>query len=70
MAQTNPKGGQIVKIFTDPVTGQNLEGHARLIEEFRPDHGDGLSIWNVRFERVGDDELYLRTINADCNESS
>lgn len=53
--------GQRVEIYQDPITKKDFEGKATLVSEYRPDVGDGLSMWQVRF----DDELgqtYLRTI--------
>lgn len=43
------KKGDIVNIYQDPITQTDLEGEARLIEEFSPDVGSGLSIWTVEF---------------------
>ena len=41
--------GKIVNIYQDPITQSNLEGEAKLIKEYRPDEGDGLSMWIVEF---------------------
>lgn len=53
---------QVVKVYQKPLTGEELEGMARLIVEIREDTGDGLSIWLVEFtDELG--EKYQRTIN-------
>ena len=52
--------GDKVNIYQDPINKKDLEGEATLVNEFRPDHGDGLSIWIVKFP--GDDGEYARTI--------
>ena len=55
------KPGDVVKIYQDPITKQDFEGNAVLIEEYRPDVGDGRSMWAVFFEDDPGRE-YLRTI--------
>jgi hypothetical protein len=52
---------EIVDIFQKPVEREDFEGKARLIENYRPDDGDGLSIWYVEFLNEPG-EFYLRTI--------
>jgi hypothetical protein len=54
--------GQVVKIFQKPVTREDYEGEAELVEQTHADyHGDGLEIWMVRF--LGEPEsTYQRTI--------
>ena len=47
------KQGDKVMIYEDPITRQKPEGTATLLEEYKPDIGDGLSIWVVRFEDDG-----------------
>jgi hypothetical protein len=56
------QAGDKVPVYQDPITRQDLEGEAQLVELYRPDEGDGLSMWWVEF----DDEpgqTYMRTIN-------
>ncbi len=63
--------GTFVNVWEDPLSGIKLEGEAKLIEEYRPDEGDGLSLWVVQFEGVGEPEV-LRTIsleNCEINET-
>jgi hypothetical protein len=55
------KPGDRVVVYEDPITCLRREGTAKLIEQFRPDEGDGLSMWYVRF---GDEPEVMRTINA------
>ena len=45
--------GDKVMIFEDPITQLKPEGTATLVENYKPDIGDGLSIWTVRFEDDG-----------------
>jgi hypothetical protein len=53
----------IVNIYQKPITKEDFEGQAKLISEYRPDEGDGLSMWEVEFlDEKG--ETYLRTISA------
>ncbi len=52
--------GQRVTIYEDPITQLKPEGDATLVREYRPDTGDGLSMWEVQFD--GEDEFVLRTI--------
>ena len=49
------------KVYYDPITRQEEEGIAELLEEVRPDHGDGLSMWIVTFD--GEMEVQ-RTVDA------
>jgi hypothetical protein len=54
--------GDTVTIYFDPITRENAEGEALLIKQYREDHGDGLSLWVVRF---WDDDLsgeVIRTV--------
>lgn len=54
---------QIVNVYQKPITSEDYEGRARLIEEIRPDQ-DGLSTWSVEFlDEPG--TFYPRTINAE-----
>ena len=55
------KKNDVVRIYEDPVTCENFEGNAILIDEYRSDHGDGLSLWSVEF--IGEDFLCIRTVN-------
>ncbi len=55
--------GQDVKVFEDPITCNTFEGTAKLIELYRGDRGDNLSLWSVRF--LSDGFETLRTINSD-----
>ena len=43
------KKGDLVKIYQYPVAKEEFEGWATLVSEYRPDEGDGLSIWEVYF---------------------
>lgn len=56
--------GRIVTIYDDPITCQQREGRARLVREHRPDEGDGLSLWLVKFVGYDCDPVCLRTVNA------
>lgn len=50
-----------VEIYQDPMNFKKFEGIARLVSEYRPDEGDGLSMWEVEFlDEPG--QTYLRTI--------
>jgi len=51
-----------VMIYEDPITRQKPEGIATLVENYKPDIGDGLSIWVVRFKDDG--YVTTRTIQA------
>lgn len=53
--------GQAVSIYQDPITQKDFEGKAILVEQYRPDEGDGLSMWVVKFEDEPETE-YVRTI--------
>ena len=55
------KKGDQVKVYENPITEENLEGEAILISLYRPDTGDGLSMWEVRFGN--EEETVLRTIS-------
>ena len=55
------KHGDRVRVYEDPITCTRLEGVAHLVEQVRPDEGDGLSMWIVRFGR---EASVFRTINA------
>ena len=55
------KPGKIIRIYHDPITRKNCEGVAALVSQYRPDTGDGLSMWRVRFPGNPGD-TYLRTI--------
>jgi hypothetical protein len=48
-------------IYQDPITKQDKEGVAELLEEVLPDAGDGLSLWIVTFD--GEMEVQ-RTVDA------
>lgn len=55
--------GDTVQVYQKPITKEGFEGNAYLIEQYRPDEGDGLSMWYVEFE--GDRRtVCLRTINS------
>jgi len=54
--------GEVVQVYQKPVSGEEPEGRAVLLEMVREDEGDGLSMWYVRFVR--DRFTALRTINA------
>lgn len=56
------QAGDIVKIYQKPITKEDFEGKARLVEQYREDDGDGLSIWFVHFLTDYPEETYLRTI--------
>ena len=56
------KPGDKVKIFQKPITKEDYEGEAILVEEHRPDLGDGLSMWVVHFPGDDPGANYLRTI--------
>ena len=52
--------GDKVRVYQKPLTSEDFEGVAALVEQVRPDDGDGLSIWLVQFE--GEEEYYQRCI--------
>jgi hypothetical protein len=52
---------QTVEIYQDPITQKDFEGKAVLVREYRPDEGDGLSMWVVRFKDEPE-TTYTRTI--------
>ena len=54
--------GMTVIIYQDPLTQLKREGKAKLIRQERPDVGDGLEMWIVRFEDEPG-ETYPRTIS-------
>jgi len=43
------QAGDVVKIYQKPITKEDYEGTAILVEEYRADEGDGLSMWVVHF---------------------
>jgi len=45
------KHGQIVKIFSDPITEKKFEGRARLVFIEREADGNRLELWQVKFLR-------------------
>jgi len=53
--------GDVVTIYSNPVTQERPEGKAKLIREWGPDVGDGLSIWYVEFLDEPGAE-YLRSV--------
>jgi hypothetical protein len=59
---TEIKKGFIVMVFEDPITRQVPEGRAQLLRECRPDDGDGLALWEVKF--LSDGYKCLRTITT------
>lgn len=61
----NIRRGMTVMVYEDPITCTIKEGKAKLIENIRPDRGegDGLSVWEVEFlDEPG--QTFCRTINA------
>ena len=59
--------GDTVTIYGNPVAMDKPEGKATLIKRYRPDVGDGLSIWWVEFlDEPG--QTYLRTISTKKGE--
>jgi len=66
---TKLQPSQIVHIYHDPLTCQKAEGRAILHKMIRPDEGDGLSLWLVRFVDETDawimgDPTVIRCVNA------
>ena len=59
--QIAPKPGKIMSIYQKPLTWEDYEGEAKLLREYRPDEGDGVSMWAVEFVDEPGEE-YLRTI--------
>jgi len=55
------KTGDIVQVYDHPVTFEGFEGEAKLISEYRPNEGDGLSMWVVEFLDDPGQE-YLRAV--------
>ena len=55
------KKGDRVQIYENPITEEQLEGEAILVSRYRPDTGDGLSMWEVMFD--SEEETVLRTIS-------
>lgn len=53
----------IVMVYGKPITREDPEGEAKLIREYRPDNGDGLSLWVVEFLDEPGRE-FLRTIHT------
>ena len=66
----NLKPGMKVKIYQRPVARADFEGEATLISEYRPDNGDGLSLWIVNFDGDYPDETYVRAIFVDDDEKA
>jgi hypothetical protein len=58
--------GDEVTIYIDPVTQNSVEGRAKLRREIRPDEGDGLAMWEVKF--LDDGYIALRTIKVSEGE--
>ena len=57
----------IVRVYSDPITCQDFEGHAELIETAGPNR-DGLQTWRVRFvDDPSPRDNYLRKINTDID---
>jgi hypothetical protein len=56
----------IVRVYQDPITCQDFEGHAELIEPIGPDR-DGLQKWTVRFTSDPPGDYYARLINTDID---
>lgn len=64
------KEGDIVSVYRDPVSCEDLEGKAELVKRLRPfDPLDYIEYWSVRFlNDIGDgrdDEVFSRFINTD-----
>ena len=57
------KPNDIVEVYEDPITKERPEGKARLVKEYRPDYGDGLSMWVVVFLDDPYKSQKLRTIS-------
>lgn len=55
--------GTLVRVYQKPLTGENAEGVARLVENISPDDGNGISVWMVVF--TGENQPYRRTINIE-----
>ena len=53
--------GKVVNIYEDPVTCRRFEGEATLLDSHRPDDGDGLSLWTVKF--LDDGHKVFRIVN-------
>jgi hypothetical protein len=63
------KAGMTITVYQDPITRQKPEGEAKLLREYRPDEGDGLSMWVVEF--VGEPgSRYVRTISTTAQEQT
>lgn len=56
------KQGDKVMVYQDPITQQNPEGEAVLLQKEIDDLADGLEYWQVSFE--GDEGVYARVINT------
>ena len=60
------KKGDVVKVYQKPITEEDFEGWATLVQQVRPDVGDGLSMWEVYFldqrNSFRPRDTYLRTI--------
>ena len=62
------KPNMIVKIYSNPITRENLEGEAKLISQYRGDDtGDGLELWIVKF--ISDNFRCMRTIYTKDNDN-
>ena len=56
--------GDRVRVYARPLTGSGLEGSATLLEEYRPDEGDGFAMFRVHFDGDPRECEYLRTVRA------
>ena len=57
------KKGQCVNIYSDPISSNNYEGSAELIE-YHYSTPDGLEFWTVRFEGEYEEfERFIKSIN-------
>jgi hypothetical protein len=54
------KPGDKVMIYQRPITQEDPEGKAKLIEQIGEDVGDGLTMWLVKFP--DEESTYVRTI--------
>lgn len=55
------KVGDVVMIYQRPLTDEQPKGKAKLLSQYRPDDGDGLSMWLVEFPGEPGSQ-YLRTV--------
>lgn len=58
------KPNQTVMIYEYPITKEKPEGKAKLLKLYKPDEGDGLSLWLVCFEDEPNSK-YVRTVYDD-----